>query len=350
MSVQNLSKTYNPGPEVSGYYDRALMPTRYRKFVWRGFGIEKSVPVNEGRDITVARYGRLSDATDELLDGVTPEPMTIDRTPLTLRLVPHGAFIRYTDQVQDVGVDKNVLQVFSQTLQKQALSTLDVLCRDAIVAGTQVVYAGSPADGDTDGNFREHIVSKITKAAFQGAESLLDLAWVELITEKIDLANKYGAMPVDAAYVAIGHTNLLKDLEGLNLVTTGDTEVFVPVRKYASQGNLLEGEVGKVGRIRICLNSSGKIIPGGSAAVASTGLRSTGGMIDTYILQVFGKGYYANTGLAKGGIKSKVKPIGSGGSEDALDQRGSLGWKTWAVHGIVDDECGVRIECGASTL
>lgn len=326
--------------DVSGYYDRALLPRRNRKYLWKGYGDEKTLPENEGRDIVWARYGHLSDATEELVDGVTPDPHEIDRTPVTDRVKQRGAFIRYTDQIQQVGLDRGLLKVFGTALNDQMNSTLDVLCRDEIIACTQVRYAG--------GVGRDTVDRAIQSTDFQWAENILRNDSVEMITEKIDLSAKYGAMAIDAAYVGLGDIDMLPDLEALGTA-------FTPVRNYASQGNLLPGEVGTVGRTRVCLGPEGKTYvaaadgTGGGADVTATYRNNNDdgdgtGHGTVYTLLVMGKNYYGDVKVGKGSVKSIVKKIGSGGAEDALDQRGSAGWKTWQANPILDDECAVRLE------
>ena len=47
-------------------------------------------------------------------------------------------------------------------------------------------------------------------------------------------------------------------------------------------------------------------------------------------------------------VKIIIKQLGSGGTEDPLDQRGSLGWKVAYAAKILQQLALVRIESGAS--
>jgi hypothetical protein len=54
------------------------------------------------------------------------------------------------------------------------------------------------------------------------------------------------------------------------------------------------------------------------------------------------------TGQAHKPVDLIIKPIGSGGSSDALNQRGSIGWKTTHVSKTLNTAFAVVINCASS--
>lgn len=60
-----------------------------------------------------------------------------------------------------------------------------------------------------------------------------------------------------------------------------------------------------------------------------------------------GKGAYGVVDLSEG-TEVIVKPRGSSGTADPLDQRSSVGWKGIHAAAILYDEYIVRVECGSS--
>ena len=60
-----------------------------------------------------------------------------------------------------------------------------------------------------------------------------------------------------------------------------------------------------------------------------------------------GKGAYGVVDLSEG-TEVIVKPRGSSGTADPLDQRSSVGWKGIHAAAILYDEYMVRVECGSS--
>ena len=52
--------------------------------------------------------------------------------------------------------------------------------------------------------------------------------------------------------------------------------------------------------------------------------------------------------IAGGGLQHIVKPLGSGGSSDPLDQRATVGWKAIKTAKILVQQYMVRIESSAT--
>ena len=66
-----------------------------------------------------------------------------------------------------------------------------------------------------------------------------------------------------------------------------------------------------------------------------------------YACLFLGKGAYGVVDLSEG-TEVIVKPRGSSGTADPLDQRSSVGWKGIHAAAILYDEYMVRVECGSS--
>ena len=71
----------------------------------------------------------------------------------------------------------------------------------------------------------------------------------------------------------------------------------------------------------------------------------TGGLLFGCLF--LGKGAYGVVDLSEG-TEVIVKPRGSSGTADPLDQRSSVGWKGVHAAAILYDEYMVRVECGSS--
>jgi N4-gp56 family major capsid protein len=64
---------------------------------------------------------------------------------------------------------------------------------------------------------------------------------------------------------------------------------------------------------------------------------------------IFGKGFYAVPDLdGKAKPEMIVKPLGSAGTADPLDQRASVGWKAFFTTARLNELCGIRLESGAT--
>jgi N4-gp56 family major capsid protein len=99
----------------------------------------------------------------------------------------------------------------------------------------------------------------------------------------------------------------------------------------------MEGEVGKFDEIRFIETPNAKVFTGAGAS-----------SIDIYSTLVFGMDAYGTTRISGEAMKNIVKPLGSAGSADPLDQRATSGWKATFVAKILNDAFITRIEHAVS--
>ena len=69
---------------------------------------------------------------------------------------------------------------------------------------------------------------------------------------------------------------------------------------------------------------------------------------DVYSTLIIADDAYATTKVANGGLQHIVKPLGSGGSSDPLNQRATVGWKATKTAKILVPQYLVRIESSAT--
>ncbi|MBR7082799.1 MAG: N4-gp56 family major capsid protein [Clostridia bacterium] len=69
---------------------------------------------------------------------------------------------------------------------------------------------------------------------------------------------------------------------------------------------------------------------------------------DIYSTLILGKNAYGITDLEGGGLKHIVKQVGSAGSQDALDQRATIGWKRTMAVCILTQTFMLRIETAST--
>jgi N4-gp56 family major capsid protein len=95
----------------------------------------------------------------------------------------------------------------------------------------------------------------------------------------------------------------------------------------------MEGEIGSYDDIRFVETNNAK---------NKVGLGT--GNIDVYCTLVFGANAYGITRVSGEALKNIVKPLGSAGSADPLDQRATSGWKATFVAKILNENFIQRIE------
>ena len=107
--------------------------------------------------------------------------------------------------------------------------------------------------------------------------------------------------------------------------------------QYQDTSNLYEGEIGKVAGIRFVETTEAKKFAGAGASSC-----------DVYSTLVIAENAYGVTEVEGGGLNHIVKPLGSAGSADPLDQRATAGWKAIKVAERLVEQYMVRIETGST--
>lgn len=313
--------------EVNNFYDRTLLFRAVPLFVHNRWAQVRDIPRKAGTMvIKFRRYGNLTAATTPLSEGITPVGSNLSITDITATVAQYGAYITVTD-VLDFSSQDAVLMEAAEILGDQAGDTLDQLTRDIIAAGTNVYYAGS---GHTD-TVQVAVGELITATLIKKSVRLLKNNKARRITAMVNATTGYSTTPLNASYVGLVHPNTTYDLKAL--ISDG----WTPIEKYASTSGVMEGEVGKLDEVRFVESTNAKVKAGAGA-----------NGIDVYCTLIFGSDAYGTTRISGEALKNIVKPLGSAGSADPLDQRATSGWKATFVAKILNDAFLVRLEHAVS--
>ena len=319
-----MANTTNIPHAIASYYDRLLLEREKPYLVHALFGQIRNIPVGMSNTIKFRRYGALPVNITALTEGLTPAGRNASVTDITATAQWYGDYMIYTDVVTIESPDP-VLSELTGVLGDQAGESVDTIIRDVLVAGTNIKYsdATSPQANAATGDVSATDVLTVTDLRI--AVNTLDNANTKYITDFVDPDAGYNTTPVAPSYVAIVNPNQVSTIEGL----TG----FQSVEKYANKASIFPHEIGKVGRVRFIQSTQAKIKTG-----------EGNGSIDVYCILIFGKDAYGVTSISGNSMKMIVKPLGSAGSSDPLDQRGSIGWKANVVAKILNQSWMIRVE------
>jgi N4-gp56 family major capsid protein len=309
-------------PGVANYYDRRLLRKAFPRLIHSLYAQTRDIPAGDSTVIKFRRYSLLTAATTALTEGVTPSGSQLSKTDISATVAQYGDYITLTDKLVFTTTDP-VLNEANSVLAQQAGNTLDQLTRDVIVAGTTIQYA-STAAARTDIT----AAMKLNLAEIQEAVRTLKQNNADKITEMIDPSDGVGTMPVNAAYIGFVHPNASYDLKN----ATG----FVKVEQYGTRV-ALPGEIGSLDEVRFIESTNAKVFTGAGASSA-----------DVYATLIIGADFYAQTRIAGEAMKNIIKPLGSAGSADPLDQRQTTGWKATFVAVRLNEAFAVRIEHGVT--
>lgn len=305
---------------INSFYSRDLLIRVQPYLVHQKWAMVKDVPKNNSDVIKFRRYANLSAATTPLVEGVTPAGSQLSKTDISATLSQYGDFIILTDKLTMETEDPVRLET-NEILADQAGDTLDRITRDILNAGTTVIWAGS-------GNTQTSDVAAgdvLTATNIDVAEETLKANKARFITSYVDPSTGISTVPLPPCFVGICHVYTTKTIRAF----TG----FTKVELYANPSDRMEGEIGKYGNTRFIETVNAKVFTGAGTS-----------NIDVYSTLVLAKFAYAVSRLSGASMMNIVKPLGSAGTADPLDQRETSGWKAWFTAVILNDAFMVRIE------
>lgn len=305
----NTTGTGSLSAEMKTFYDKNLL--RYTKphLVHDQFGQTRNIPKNGGKRIEFRRFEQLPKALTPLTEGVTPEGQTMTVTKQEAEVKQYGGFVSLSDQISMTAID-NVVVEATTAIGNQAGSTLDTISREALNAGTNVQYA----EGQVSSR------SKLT------AEMKLTVKAIKMAVRALKVQN---TAKINGHYVAIIHPDCAYDI-------TLDPR-FIEVVKYKNPERIFNGEIGTLEGVRFIETTEAKKF---------TNAGESG--IDVYSTLLLGENAYATTKIEGGGLETIVKPLGSGGTADPLNQRSTVGWKAMKVTEILSQQYMIRIETAST--
>lgn len=305
---------------INSYYDRLLLIRAQAFLVHTKWAQTRNIPMNNSNVIKFRRYSNLSAATTALTEGVTPTGSQLSVTDISATVQQYGDYILLTDKLT-METEDPIRAESVDILGYQASLTLDNLCRDVLVAGTNVTYAGS---GHT---LRSQVAATevITTATITTAVETLKAANARYVTSFVDPTTGINTTPLPPCFIGICHVYTTKTLEAM----TGWTKV----ENYSSSVARMEGEIGKYSNVRFVETSQAKVFTGAGAS-----------SIDVYATLIIAQDAYGTTAINGNALRNIVKPLGSAGTADPLEQRETSGWKATFVAKILNDDFITRIE------
>ncbi|MBI4136857.1 N4-gp56 family major capsid protein [Candidatus Roizmanbacteria bacterium] len=308
---------------VNNYFDRSLLKAARPLLLHTKWAQVRDIPRNNSLVIKFRRYSLLSANTTALSEGVTPSGSQLSVTDVTATVAQYGDFVTLTDIVEFSTLEP-VLGETAQVLGQQAGNSLDQIVRDVMVAGTTVQYASTSTSRAT-----VTASMKLTRQEIREAVRTLQSNDASKITTMVNPSDGFNSSPLAPCYVGIITENTLYDLK--------NEAGWIPVQEYASTKNLMEGEVGAMDDVRFVMTTNAKIF-------ASAG----SGSIDVHGTLILANDYYGITRIAGEALRNIIKPLGSAGSADPLDQRATSGWKATMVAARLNENFCVRIEHAVS--
>ena len=307
----NTNKTTSGGlaPGMQTYYNRELLRTFEPELVHLQFGDEYRMPENSGLVMNMRKIIPLATNTTALTEGQPGDGVSLSEVEVTVQLEQYGEYARCTDKLDLSHLDMNILRK-TKLFGDAGARSIDAVVREELATCANVIYAGGK-----------------TKRSELTAGDKLSSKELRKAVRKLKKAK---AQTFGGYYIAIVGPDTFYDLQ--------DDETFVAVSRYQDKEAIYTGEIGRIFGCRIVETTEAKIFEGAGASG-----------IDVASVIVLGQFAYGYTSFKGAKPRVVVKPAGSAGTADPLEQISTVGWKMdgFGVK-MLQPEYAVRIECGFS--
>ncbi len=291
------------------YYNRELLRTFEPNLVHLQFGDEHRMPPHSGLVMNMRKLIPLETNTKALSEGEPGESVMLAETEVTVQLQQYGEYARCTDKLDLTHLDMDIMRR-TKLFGDAGARSIDAVVREELAKCANVIYAGG----------------KASRAELTAADKLTSRE----LRKAVKTLKKNHAQTFGGYYVAIIGPDTMYDLQ--------EDEAFVKVSQYQDKENIYTGEVGRLFGVRLVETTEAKIFEGAGADGA-----------DVASVIVLGQYAYGVTSLKGAKPRVIVKPAGSAGTADPIDQISTVGWKMDGFGAkLLQPEYAVRIECGFS--
>lgn len=366
----NAQLTTSPGlaPAAEEYYNRHLLENIKPKLIHAQFGQQISVPRNRGKQVHFRRWTPFPAITQPLVEAIVPDGQSLEMTTMAANIDSYGGYVTLSDMVDMTLIDPVVSETIELLADQGALSLDHMVRRELHSQATNVQYAGGAGSLGAITADKVLTMEEIRKAvrtlkknkakpfqrggkshfvAIVSPDTVYDLQadekWekVSLYQDKEniysgEIGRMYGVVFVEsleamtyggAAFVA--DTTVASYASGTKTVTLNralnddEADGLVAAGVVSINGNTLE--VASARGNQIVLSGTVGTAPAAGNAVTVVGPGSAGAPVASTL--VFGRDAYGVVSMDNANVQSIVKPAGSAGTADPLNQASTVGWK-----------------------
>lgn len=304
------------------FYDRLLLKRAKTKLVHGKYGQERSIPDHNGTTVEYRRFEEFDPllVTPGLTEGITPEGQKLSQTHVEAKIKQYGAYVEVSDLLKRTSYDE-VVQEAAELLGDQLGTAIEWVTRDIMNTGTNVQYANG----------------KTSRATLSAEDKLTTVevrkAVRTLKKNKAPMFDNIEGKKKRPHYICITSPDATFDLQ--------DDPLWQDVSKYSNAEAIYDGEIGRLFGVVFVESTEAKVFESTDEETLQT---------DVHSALVFGTDAYGTVKLeGKQNIETIIKPLGSEGSGDPLNQRATVGAKVEGYTSVILNNAWiVRIEHGAT--
>jgi len=313
---------------IPAYYDRLLLDNLYPDLYLYQFGVKKNIPRNFGKTVTFTRYFKSTGGSGHplpfaLTEGTPIGLSALSAATVTATLSGFGAAIGVSDLIVMTAIS-DVVRGAVYELSKGAALKIERKTRQTISATGALLPARNTAGTGS--------LNIATTSTLQGRDLYRAVA---------KLRQSDARTWPDGNFAAVMHPRVALDIKSESATTSPGA--WIEINKYATDqtvGLTYRGEVGRIGGARVVESSEAKQLFGSPISTGASG----------FMTMVIGPGAYGEVELDNMAASVYVHQVGSAGSADPINQRGSVGVKVYFAPVALEAARMVRLSSGGHTL
>lgn len=314
--VNSTSSTTLTTETAHTYWQTALIHLAAPKLVHDQFAQKTDIPSGNSKTIEFRKVSGLStDITaNTLAEGKPGDGQALTITPITASVAQYGNYIKVTDMLELTAKD-GIMKISTRACSEQAAGVADKITRNKMHECTSSFVADGVA-----------ALSAIAATTYLTVDDLFKAA------ARLEANN---APTIDGSYIAIIHPFVAKDL----MSSASGSTAWVDIKKYADPDSIIDGEVGKVGKVRCVVTTNAKYYKAGDLSGATS-------TVPVFTTIVVGADAYGTTKITGGGLELITHDKGEIGGP--LNQFSTVGWKFTKASEILVDDYMVKIYSASS--
>lgn len=273
----------------NAYYDRLLLKLLVQTdFHHSKLAQKRPMPKNYGDTINFRKIKKLEPSLTPLTEGVTPDGLNGQVEAISATTKQYGDWMEFSDKVDVTMVDP-VVEEYTVELGRMMREKLDLLVRNELTEGSNVFYANEKTSRDA--------------LAAGDVPKIDDFRKIVLSMKK-----NHVKPAARGKYVAFVSPEVVFDLM--------DDEKFVKAYEIGRNNTpFLKGEIADVYGIKF-------------VEVVNARVEENTEEVPVHLSVVLGEQAYGITTIkGNGDVEMIIKPLGSAGSSDPLNQRQTIGAK-----------------------
>lgn len=322
--------TYSAGndmtTEIKQYYDTELLENARKDLYFAQFGRKQPLPKGKGNSVEWRKWNTFPKAMTPLVEGVNPTGQRFGATQISASCTQHGMFTAISDRLELQAIDDVILGA-TEEMGASAGETMDTLIRNALSLSLNNYFAPHISSG-----------SEVETTALSGIDTTAVLT-PKLVNKIVTQLKKAKAPKINGDYIAIIHPSCAYDLR--------QSAEWMEVHKYASPGEIYNGEIGKLHGVRFIEDDNILVTLNGASYTVGAGADAVTHYCAVYHNLFFGQDAYGIVDPEGAGLEMIVHDKASGGTSNPLNLYSTIGYKFTYGCRVLYPERIVEVCCGS---